>query len=74
MQVVAAGVHVLTPGQKVTVYQPKKAQPGAEQRRGPPQPPMPGPPRRWPRPCEAGMSKQPKKASTSRAGRWSIRR
>lgn len=28
--VVAAGVHVLAPGQKVTIYQPKKAQPGAE--------------------------------------------
>lgn len=28
--VVAAGVHVLSPGQKVTIYQPKKALPGAE--------------------------------------------
>jgi hypothetical protein len=40
--VVAAGVHVLSQGQKVSIYQPKKALPGEEGTQAPPAAPNAG--------------------------------
>ena len=80
MLVVSAGVHVLSPGQKVAIYQ-EQASPAATPCRAGRRKTCRRPDRRRPRPLpprsEAGMSTPDtaeSRASTSPTGRWITRR